>query len=822
MKLPDEDKARKPSGVNSLPPGGGALAETAGSSGYYSSRASEGSVNRFDPRLFIGIFLGYWWLILVILLAGAASGAAYCILGTPKYKATCMYEIIEERVLEFGSRSTEESLLRGFDRQMMMLQSEALKTHVETRLAPEWMMQIEDLEATVAVQRERRNSTILQISVTAVDEDYAVRFLEELLASYEEMRRIEQSKALDNALRGLRLEKVRIENDLEDAERQLVRFEENHNLKLMERQAQHAQEFLGELLERENRIKMERTMIGVQLNALENANVPTIQDVLALTLETGVGQRPMTTEGPVATVENEGLGSGMPEGGLSRRQASPSVLFQSAGGMQTPGGSETIKWRSLEQQLAGLKDQYTENLRKLRPSHPAMVELLHEIEKTRKDLEFEGEIARKRLQARFDALKILEDAIGSVARAWRTDMALDIPDRAEYSTLKNNVGRLRGFNDQLGERMVSISSKSNESIITRKLTDPESKGKIWPNAITVMTASLGGSVALGLALAFGLFFYDSRFMDVMAIEQKLGLEFISGIPLWERVIHHVDPDTEYIIIDKAKPNAVAEAYRSLRTNIETRIGNREGGYSLLLTSTDAAEGKSVTVCNLGIAFSWTGKRVLVVDGDLRRANIHNLFGIEDPGKGLSELLIGEVDDWHDLVLKTKHPNVDILPAGEFNRESPELCTPARMRELCDQWDKEYDIVLLDTAPVGCLIDAAMMARGVDGVLMVCFHGRTSFSSMRHALRRLDGTNVLGFVLNAIDIPRSHGRYTAAYFGYRWRYDNYAYYYYYSTSLYGYGAYKYRDAEAAKAEAEPSKRQQKKKGNKVVPELEEKA
>ncbi len=817
MKLPDEDKAQKPSGGNSLP--GGAVAETAGSSGYYSARASEEPVNRFDPRMFLGIFLGYWWLILVILLAGAAGGAAYCILGTPKYKATCMYEIIEERVLEFGSRSTQETLLRGFDRQMMMLQSEALKTQVETKLAPEWKMQIEDLEATVDVQRERRNGTILQISVTAVDEDYAVRFLEELLASYEEMRRIEQNKALDNALRGLRLEKMRIENELEDAERQLVRFEENHNLKLMERQAQNAQEFLGELLERENRIKMERTMIGVQLNALENANVPTIQDVLALTLETGVGQRSTTTEGPVATVEDDGLDTGMPEGSLARRQASPSVLFQSAGGMQTPGASETSKWRSLEQQMAGLKDRYTENLRKFKPSHPAMVELQREIEKTRKDLEFEGEIARKRLQARFDALKILEEAISSVARAWRTDMALDIPDRAEYSTLKSNVSRLRGFNNQLGERMVSISSKSNESTITRKLTNPESKGQIWPHTITVMTASIGGSVALGLALAFGLFFYDSRFMDVMAIEQKLGLEFISGIPLWERVMRNVDPDNEYIIIDKAKPNAVAEAYRSLRTNIETRIGNREGGYSLLITSADAAEGKSVTVCNLGIAFSWTGKRVLIVDADLRRANIHNLFGIEDPGKGLTEVLMREVDDWHDLVLKTKHPNVDILPAGEFNHESPELCTPARMRELCDEWDKEYDIVLLDTAPVGCLIDAAMMARGVDGVLMVCFHGRTSFSSMRHALRRLDGTNVLGFVLNAIDIPRSHGRYTAAYYGYRWRYDNYAYYYYYSTSLYGYGAYKYRDAEVDAVE----QKQKRAKGRKAaVAEIEEKA
>lgn len=802
MKLPEDQKSRTP--VEAQAPVAGDSGEAR--PGYaYRSNAVEEPPSRFDPRMFLGIFLGYWWLILVFLLVGAAGGAAYCILGTPKYRASCMYEIIEERALEFGARSTQETLLRGFDRQIMMLESKALQSQVETKLAPEWKMRIDDLEAEVTVERERRNSTILQISVEAMDENYAVRFLEELLASYEDMRRIEQNKALDNALRGLRLEKMRIENELEDAERQLVRFEENHSLRLMERQARTSQEFLGDLLERQNMIRMERTMIGVQLSALEDANVPTIQDVLTLTLEGYGGTRGTpSAEGPVATASDDGLG--MPEGGggMTNRQASPSVLFEASAGTDSVGVGETRKWRSLEQQLSGLKDQYTESLRKYRPTHPTMINLMRQIEKTRRDLEFEGEIARKRLQARFDALRILENAINSVAQAWKTDMTLDIPQRAEYSTLKSTVSRLRGFNDQLGERMTNISAKSNQSTITKKLTDPESKGQVWPNIPTVMTASIGGSLGLGVALAFALFFYDSRFMDVMAIEQKLGLEFISGIPLWERVMRNVDPDTEYIIIDKSKPNAVTESYRSLRTNLETRIGERNRGYTLMLTSADAAEGKSVTVCNLGIAFSWTGKRVLIVDADLRRANIHNLLGIDDPGKGLTEVLLGEEADWRELVMKTSHPNVDFLPAGEFNHESPELCTPARMRELTNQWNQEYDIVLLDTAPIGCLIDAAMMARGCDGVMMVCFHGRTSFSSMRHALRRLEGTNVLGFVLNAIDIPRSHGRYTAAYYGYRWRYDNYAYYYYYSTSLYGYGAYKYRDAEGDAVQSIKSK------------------
>ncbi|OPZ23176.1 MAG: Tyrosine-protein kinase YwqD [Lentisphaerae bacterium ADurb.BinA184] len=255
-------------------------------------------------------------------------------------------------------------------------------------------------------------------------------------------------------------------------------------------------------------------------------------------------------------------------------------------------------------------------------------------------------------------------------------------------------------------------------------------------------------------------------------------------------------------MDRDKPNAASEAYRSLRTSLERFIADKKG-YSLLLTSADAGEGKSCTTANLGIAFSWTGKRVLLIDADLRRPNLHTALGEKNAAKGLTQFFLGEVTDWREIVRPTAYENVDFIPAGRFVYEATELCSASVLRRLMQSWAEQYDLIILDSAPVGRIVDTAMIARGCDGVLLVSLHGKSSVPAIRHALRRLEGCNVLGFCLNAIDMPRGHGYYYGGSYGYKWRYGLYSYYYYYSNSLYGYGYddyYATKDAETAKKKA----------------------
>jgi capsular exopolysaccharide synthesis family protein len=234
-------------------------------------------------------------------------------------------------------------------------------------------------------------------------------------------------------------------------------------------------------------------------------------------------------------------------------------------------------------------------------------------------------------------------------------------------------------------------------------------GKIWPKPLLVMGGSTGVSAAVGVGLALLLFLMDTRFTDAVAIEHRLHLPFIGGIPRWERVIKNLDPDVS-IVMDKEHANAVSESYRSLRVNLERSI-NEKKGYSLLVTSADAGEGKSITSANLGIAFSWTGRRVLMIDADLRRPNLHNALGLKSSQTGLAQFLVGEVKDWHSIVQKTDFENVDFIQAGKFLYEAPERCSTSRMKALLHEMAEEYDVIMFDTAPVGRIVDTAHDGQG---------------------------------------------------------------------------------------------------------------
>jgi capsular exopolysaccharide synthesis family protein len=182
-----------------------------------------------------------------------------------------------------------------------------------------------------------------------------------------------------------------------------------------------------------------------------------------------------------------------------------------------------------------------------------------------------------------------------------------------------------------------------------------------------------------------------------------------------------------------------------------------------------------------VAYAWTGKRVLLVDGDLRRASLHRAFGIKNE-RGLIDLLMATEADWHALVQRTEHETLAILPAGRYHHGVPELVDPARMSQFVKAWREEYDMVLVDSAPVGRVVDTMTLAKVCDGVLMVALYGRTGFSDVRHSLRRLAGAKMLGLCLNAIDVPR-HSRGGSYAYGY---YGRYRPYYYYYRSYYGYG------------------------------------
>jgi capsular exopolysaccharide synthesis family protein len=193
----------------------------------------------------------------------------------------------------------------------------------------------------------------------------------------------------------------------------------------------------------------------------------------------------------------------------------------------------------------------------------------------------------------------------------------------------------------------------------------------------------------------------------------------------------------------------AEAFRSLRSSL-IFMPNQSDLRTILITSAIPNEGKSTVASNLAVTMGASGARVLLVDADLRRGDLAQLFDT-DGHRGLSNVLRGEVD-WKETVQGTKYPTVSLIPRGPVTNQSGELLLKPLLLPLLSEWKDAFDLVIFNTAPILATDDTPTVAPNFDGVLMVV---RAQFTSARLTQNSLNvlyqrQVNVLGLILNCVD------------------------------------------------------------------------
>lgn len=201
-----------------------------------------------------------------------------------------------------------------------------------------------------------------------------------------------------------------------------------------------------------------------------------------------------------------------------------------------------------------------------------------------------------------------------------------------------------------------------------------------------------------------------------------------------------------LVVLREPGSPAAEAYRTLRTNIQfSSLDNPIR--TLLATSTDADEDKSTTLANLAVTIAQAEQRVILVDCDLRRPHLHTLFCIPNT-HGLTSVLI-EAEEAPLPLVNTTVPGLSILTSGPLPPRPADLLGSRRMEALIERLRSEADMVLFDTPPVTAVTDAAVLARQLDGVLLVFKAGQTRRDRAREACRLLDKVkaNIIGVVLN---------------------------------------------------------------------------
>lgn len=441
---------------------------------------------------------------------------------------------------------------------------------------------------------------------------------------------------------------------------------------------------------------------------------------------------------------------------------------------QLPQAFETDAVAKLRSKRADLMILYQDKLKLFKPGYPDMVQLRAQI--TELDNQIDREVARikESLQLQYAAAveeqKSLEQQVAELKRE-----VSDYQERSiDYTILKREVDTNRSLYEGLLQRYKELSvaggggNPSNISVLDEALR-PGAPYK--PNLkLNLSFALFFGIMAGGLA-AFAREFIDDSFSTPEEVEQGLGLPLLGVIPDVD------DADLVDAMEDLRSP--INEACRSLRTALQF---STSGGVpkTLMVTSSRPAEGKSFTAFSIARHFALLGMQVLLIDADLRKPSLHKRLGCIGH-RGLSNCLVGNATP-PEVLQRTDYPNLEFMPAGALPPDPTELLASSRMASLLALASEKYDLVVIDSAPVGGMADAPVLSNFADGCLLVIHAHKAPRTGVTNALKRLHfaRADVLGAVLNRFDAKLSG--YSASYgYGYGYGADEY----------YGYGG----DAQA---------------------------
>jgi capsular exopolysaccharide synthesis family protein len=316
-------------------------------------------------------------------------------------------------------------------------------------------------------------------------------------------------------------------------------------------------------------------------------------------------------------------------------------------------------------------------------------------------------------------------------------LSAESSDPALASSIANTTASV--FIDQNTENDLG---RPGDVSIVEAATTPSSP--IRPNVKlnTVIAAVVG--LLLGAAVALLLDFLDDTVKSAEDLEEN-GLAPLGGVARFQRA-----KELQAALVTGSRSyHQIAEGYRVLRTNVQFSTIDSPG-QALLVTSANPGEGKSTTAANLALVMAQAGKKVILVDSDLRRPSLHRIFGLSN-GQGLTNLLITAHMGTNGYAQQTRFDNLAVITSGPLPPNPSELLSSRRLDSLLDSLRMQADVVIFDSPPTLLVTDACILAAKVDGTLLVVDSGKTRSQSLRRAKESLtmSKTHLLGAVLNKL-------------------------------------------------------------------------
>lgn len=404
----------------------------------------------------------------------------------------------------------------------------------------------------------------------------------------------------------------------------------------------------------------------------------------------------------------------------------------------------------LQREQAQLSERYGEN-------HPEMIKIKSAVQAANAKLS--GEIAKvvQGVNSEYRAALAQEQSLQGALNTQKAAALGQNKMSVTYSVLQREADSNRQIYESLLQQAKEAGiSGERRATNVRVVDQAEVPGApISPNLRADMTFAFVAGLVFAIGLAFGFEYLDNRIKTPQELKAQLGIPFLGMVPT---VTVEGEPNP---LLDNGVPQNFAEAFKSVRTNVLFSSAN-EGMRTLVVTSAGPGEGKSLVASNLALALAQAGQRVLLIDADMRRPRVHDIFGgAQEPG--LSNVLAGNAKT-SEAIRKSKTSGLWLMPAGHIPPNPAELLGSRRYTDFIASLSVHFDWVLLDTPPVMVVADSSIVANQSSGVVFVVRADHTSKHSVRAAVEQLEAANahLTGSVLNSVDLVRNPYYYSAYY------------------------------------------------------------
>ena len=430
----------------------------------------------------------------------------------------------------------------------------------------------------------------------------------------------------------------------------------------------------------------------------------------------------------------------------------------------------------LEQRIKGIKEKIVEERQKMVAGGGAAIN----------PLLFSETIFTNILQIETEnkALKAKTGRLGEIVRQYDRELnalpqkSLKLAQLRRETAVNNNIYMM--LREKAEENRIAEAGRIGTVRIVDYAKPP--KDPVSPRKKMNLLLGIMVGLGLGVGLTFIREYLDTSLKSIEDVE-RLGFPVLGSIPFIspERADRHIKDQNgngeikqieARLITHLAPKSPISEAYRTLRTNIQyTKIDRPIK--SALVSSSGPGEGKSTSVANLAITFAQMGTKTLLVDTDLRRPVLHAIFG-QSNSDGLTNILVGKIT-FEQGIKPLMIDNLDLVTSGTLPPNPSELLASGAMDTFLQEATARYGIILFDSPPVIAVTDAAVLARKLDGVVLVVKSGGTGRDALLRSRILLNNVNahILGILVNGVHVDHMYG----------------SYYYYYHYYYYGDGKHK---------------------------------